>query len=108
MNNVRRVLVVGGGLTAATAFARRGVEVLLIERRPAFDVPDVGLGRPMRCVHDALGVLPEILASGFVYDRMFIFDENRELIVEHKFCSATTRCRTPRRASPPATASSTT
>jgi 2-polyprenyl-6-methoxyphenol hydroxylase-like FAD-dependent oxidoreductase len=34
---VRRVLVAGGGvggLTAATAFAQRGVEVLLIERRP--------------------------------------------------------------------------
>ena len=45
MNDIRRVLVVGGGvggLTAATAFAQRGVEVLLIERRPAFDVPGVG------------------------------------------------------------------
>ena len=44
MNDIRRVLVVGGGvggLTAATAFARRGVEVVLIERRPAFDVPGV-------------------------------------------------------------------
>jgi len=90
MNNIRRVLVVGGGvggLTAAAAFAQRGVEVLLIERRPAFDVPGVGLGQPANAlrVYDALGVLPEILASGFAYDRMFIFDQNRELIVEHKF-----------------------
>src|SRR5579863_775666 len=90
MNEVRRVLVVGGGvggLTAATAFAQRGVEVLLIERRPAFDVPGVGLGQPANAlrVYDALGVLPELLASGFSYDRMFIFDPNRELIVEHKF-----------------------
>jgi 2-polyprenyl-6-methoxyphenol hydroxylase-like FAD-dependent oxidoreductase len=84
------VLVVGGGvggLTAAASFARRGVEVLLIERRPAFDVPGVGLGQPANAlrVYDALGLLPDILASGFAYDRMSIFDPNRELIVEHKF-----------------------
>lgn len=90
MNDIRRVLVVGGGvggLTAATAFAQRGVEVLLIERRPSFDVPGVGLGQPANAlrVYDALGLLPEILASGFAYDRMWIFDHNRELIVEHKF-----------------------
>jgi 2-polyprenyl-6-methoxyphenol hydroxylase-like FAD-dependent oxidoreductase len=90
MNDIRRVLVVGGGvggLTAATTFARRGVEVLLIERRPAFDVPGVGLGQPANAlrVYDALGLLPEILTSGFAYDRMFIFDNKRVLIVEHKF-----------------------
>ena len=90
MNDIRRVLVVGGGvggLTAATAFARRGVEVVLIEPRPAFDVPGVGLGQPANAlrVYDALGLLPEILASGFAYDRMSIFDPTRELIVEHKF-----------------------
>jgi len=90
MSDIRRVLVVGGGvggLTAATSFARRGVEVVLIERRPAFDVPGVGLGQPANAlrVYDALGLLPEILASGFAYDRMYIFDQNREPIVEHKF-----------------------
>jgi 2-polyprenyl-6-methoxyphenol hydroxylase-like FAD-dependent oxidoreductase len=90
MSDIRRVLIIGGGvggLTAATAFARRGVEVVLIERRPAFDVPGVGLGQPANAlrVYDALGVLPEILASGFNYDRMYIFDFKRELIVEHKF-----------------------
>jgi 2-polyprenyl-6-methoxyphenol hydroxylase-like FAD-dependent oxidoreductase len=90
MNDIRRVLVVGGGvggLTAATAFAQRGVEALLIERRPSFEVPGVGLGQPANAlrVYDALGLLPEILASGFAYDRMWIFDHNRELIVEHKF-----------------------
>ncbi len=90
MSDIRRVLIVGGGvggLTAASAFARRGVEVVLIERRPTFDVPGVGLGQPANAlrVYDALGVLPEILASGFNYDRMYIFDAKRELIVEHKF-----------------------
>ena len=90
MNKIRRVLVVGGGvggLTAATAFAQRGAEVVLIERRPAFDVPGVGLGQPANAlrIYDALGVLEPILAIGFVYDHMCIFDSNRELIARHKF-----------------------
>jgi 2-polyprenyl-6-methoxyphenol hydroxylase-like FAD-dependent oxidoreductase len=90
MSKIRRALVVGGGvggLTAATAFAQRGVEVVLIERRPAFDVAGVGLGQPANAlrIYDALGVLPEILSTGFIYDHMYIFDPNRELIVDHKF-----------------------
>jgi 2-polyprenyl-6-methoxyphenol hydroxylase-like FAD-dependent oxidoreductase len=90
MGHVGRALVVGGGiggLTAATAFAQRGVEVVLIERRAGFDVPGVGLGQPANAlrIYAALGVLSEILASGFSYDRMYIFDRDRELIIEHKF-----------------------
>jgi 2-polyprenyl-6-methoxyphenol hydroxylase-like FAD-dependent oxidoreductase len=90
MSKIRRVLVVGGGvggLTAATAFAQRGVEVVLIERRSAFHVPGVGLGQPANAlrIYDALGVLEAILATGFMYDHMCIFDPNRELIVRHKF-----------------------
>ena len=90
MSDIRRVLVVGGGvggLTAATSFAQRGVEVVLIERRAAFDVPGVGLGQPANAlrVYDALGVLQEILAAGFSYDRMRIFDPDRQLIAEHRF-----------------------
>ncbi len=90
MADIRRVLVVGGGvggLTASAFFARRGVEVVLVERRPAFDIPGVGLGQPANAlrVYDALGVLEEILAIGFSYDRMYLFDPGRRLIVEHKF-----------------------
>jgi len=90
VTDIRRVLIVGGGvggLTAATAFAQRGVEVFLIERRPAFDVAGVGLGQPANAlrVYDALGLLPDILASGFAYHRMWIFDHDRHPIVEHKF-----------------------
>src|SRR6202050_3798844 len=90
MSDIRHVLVIGGGvggLTAATAFAQHGVECVLIERRPTFEVPGIGLGQPANAlrVYDALGVLPEILTTGFSYDRMCIFDANRELIVEHKF-----------------------
>jgi 2-polyprenyl-6-methoxyphenol hydroxylase-like FAD-dependent oxidoreductase len=90
MSKIRRVLVVGGGvggLTAATAFAQRGIEAVLIERRPVFDVPGVGLGQPANAlrIYDALGVLEPILAAGFAYDHMCIFDPNRELIVRHQF-----------------------
>ena len=90
MSNVRRVLIVGGGvggLTAAIAFARGGCEVVLIERATAFDVPGVGLGQPANAlrVYDALGVLADILDSGFIYDRMSIYGPDRDLIVEHKF-----------------------
>ena len=50
-------------------------------------MPGVGLGQPANAlrIYDALGVLPEILASGFSYDHMCIFDPNRELIVRHTF-----------------------
>ena len=90
MSEIQRVLVVGGGvggLTSATAFAQRGVEVVLIERRATFDLPGIGLGQPANAlrVYDALGILPQILSAGFVYDNMCIFDPNRELIVHHKF-----------------------
>jgi 2-polyprenyl-6-methoxyphenol hydroxylase-like FAD-dependent oxidoreductase len=90
MSDIRRVLIVGGGvggLTAATAFGQRGVEVVLIEKRPAFDVPGVGLGQPANAlrVYGALGVLPEILQTGFIYDHMSIFDPQRKLIVRHAF-----------------------
>ena len=90
MGDIRRILVVGGGvggLTTAASFARRGVEVVLIERRPAFDIPGVGLGQPANAlrVYDALGLLDQILATGFSYDRMWLFDPARRPIVEHKF-----------------------
>jgi 2-polyprenyl-6-methoxyphenol hydroxylase-like FAD-dependent oxidoreductase len=90
VGDIRRILVIGGGvggLTAAATFARRGVEVVLIERRPAFDIPGVGLGQPANAlrVYETLGVLDEILATGFSYDRMYLFDPQRRLIVEHKF-----------------------
>jgi 2-polyprenyl-6-methoxyphenol hydroxylase-like FAD-dependent oxidoreductase len=90
MSRIRRVLVIGGGvggLTAAASLAMRGVAVTLIERRPAFDIPGVGLGQPANAlrVYRALGVLEEILASGYIYDHMSLFDPARNLLVEHKF-----------------------
>ncbi|MDB5605000.1 MAG: 2-polyprenyl-6-methoxyphenol hydroxylase [Bradyrhizobium sp.] len=90
MNDMKRVLVVGGGvggLSAAIFFARRGVEVTLIERRPNFDVPGVGLGQPANAlrVYDALGVLDQVLERGYIYDHMSIYDADHRLIAHHKF-----------------------
>jgi 2-polyprenyl-6-methoxyphenol hydroxylase-like FAD-dependent oxidoreductase len=90
MTDIRRVLVVGagvGGLSAALAFIQRGAAVTLIERRTDFDIPGVGLGQPANAlrVYDALGVLEEILAHGYVYDHMTIYDAQRRLIARHKF-----------------------
>src|SRR3954453_6912244 len=61
--------------------------ITLFERRPAFDIPGVGLGQPANAlrVYDTLGVLEEVLATGFSYDRMWLFDAQRRPIVEHKF-----------------------
>lgn len=90
MREIKRVIVAGGGvggLTAAIAFAQRGAQVRLIEKRPDFDVPGVGLGQPANAlrVYDALGVLDEVIDHGFIYDHMAIFDAQRRLIAHHKF-----------------------
>jgi 2-polyprenyl-6-methoxyphenol hydroxylase-like FAD-dependent oxidoreductase len=68
-------------------FAHRGVADTLIEKRPDFDVPGVGLGQPANAlrVYDALGVLDEILDVGYVYDHMTICDAGRRVIAPHKF-----------------------
>lgn len=90
MHNVEKVLVVGGGvggLTAATALAQRGHDVVLVERQPAFNVPGVGLGQPANAlrVYDNLGVLNDVLDAGFVYKQMHVFDYERKLIHDHTF-----------------------
>lgn len=90
MSKVKNALVVGGGmggLAAAIALAQRGVDVALIEQRPAFNAPGVGLGQPANAlrVYRALGVLDQVLSAGFIYDHMTIYDADRVLIAEHKF-----------------------
>lgn len=90
MTAVRNCLVVGGGvggLSAAIAFAQRGVEVTLIEKRPDFNVPGVGLGQPACAlrVYDRLGVLPPILDIGVHYGHMDVFDPDYNLIMHHDF-----------------------
>lgn len=90
MGSVQRVLVVGGGvggLAAANALSQRGIETILVERLHDFALPGVGLGQPANAlrVYDSLGVLDEVLESGFIYRAMRYFDQDRQLIAEHKF-----------------------
>lgn len=90
MGGVQRVLVIGGGvggLATANALAQRGIEAVLVERQPDFSLTGVGLGQPanaLRAYRD-LGVLDEVLKEGFVYRSMRYFDQDRQLIAEHKF-----------------------
>jgi 2-polyprenyl-6-methoxyphenol hydroxylase-like FAD-dependent oxidoreductase len=90
MSKIRNVLVVGGGiggLAAAIAFSRRGVNVTLIEKRPDFNILGVGLGQPANAlrIYDKFGLFEEILDTGFTFDTLTFFDAQRRLIAEHKF-----------------------
>lgn len=65
-----RVLIQGGGiggLIAATALAKRGVAVDVVEQRPAGSVLGVGLIQPANAlrVMAEIGVLDECLAAGY-------------------------------------------
>lgn len=87
---LKRVLVIGagvGGLVAANAFAARGTEVVVVERRTAFDPAGLGLGQPANAlrVYRRLGVLDEILEAGFSYDSMLLADADRGRCVTHEF-----------------------
>jgi 2-polyprenyl-6-methoxyphenol hydroxylase-like FAD-dependent oxidoreductase len=68
-----RVLIQGGGiggLIAAAALAQRGVDVDVVERRPAASVLGVGLIQPPNAlrVMAEIGVLDDCLAAGYQAD----------------------------------------
>ncbi|HWU12322.1 MAG TPA: FAD-dependent monooxygenase [Streptomyces sp.] len=72
MTSVSRVLVQGGGiggLVAATALARRGVHVDVVEHRPPGSVLGVGLNQPGNAlgVMEEIGVLDECLRAGYQF-----------------------------------------
>lgn len=84
---MRRALVVGagiGGLGAGAALAQRGIETELVELRSDSSVYGVGINQPANSLRAlrALGVLDEILAVGFEYDRMEFRDFKGNPIVE--------------------------
>ncbi len=88
--SAERALVIGGGiggLAAATALAQRGVEVEAVERHDAFAVPGVGLGQPANALRAlaSLGVLEEIVAAGFRFDRLRVHGPEGEVVVDHRF-----------------------
>lgn len=81
-----RVLVVGagiGGLGAAIALRQRGIDVDLVEVKPAFSVYGVGINQPgnsLRALR-SLGVLEQIIAVGYPYDGTDFYDGDGEHIV---------------------------
>ncbi len=76
---VKKVLIVGGGiggLTAATAFARRGIAVEVVEIKPAHAVHGVGIiqpGNALRALR-SLDLLDPCLEAGFQVDDYVYFD----------------------------------
>ena len=87
MANVEKVLIVGagiGGLAAGALFGQRGAEVEIVEIKPEANVYGVGINQPgnsLRALRE-IGVLPEILAVGFEFDRWIFHDYRGELIVD--------------------------
>jgi 2-polyprenyl-6-methoxyphenol hydroxylase-like FAD-dependent oxidoreductase len=84
---VNRVLVQGGGvggLVAAIALAHRGVEVDVVERRPAGSVLGVGLNQPSNAlrVMSEIGVLDDCLLAGYQWDELRMIGPDGAVLAE--------------------------
>lgn len=87
MAKVERALIVGagiGGLAAYTALAQAGIEADVVERTPEVDVYGVGICQPANSLRvlKRLGVLEEILDTGWAFDNWLFFDHRENLVVE--------------------------
>ena len=83
---VQRVLVSGGGisgLVVAAMLAERGVHVDVIEARPDLTVVGIGISVPNNALRmlNAVGVLDEVVAAGYVFDVYEMCDSSGESIV---------------------------
>ena len=84
---VERVLVVGagiGGLAAAAALGRRGVQVDVVDIKPENAVLGVGLSQPGNALRAlrGLGVYDEVAAVGFAWDTRYFRDSQGALRAE--------------------------
>lgn len=87
MAKVERALIVGagiGGLAAYTSLAQAGIEADVIERADGVDVYGVGICQPANSLRvlKRLGVLEEILDTGWSFDNWLFFDHKENLVVE--------------------------
>jgi 2-polyprenyl-6-methoxyphenol hydroxylase-like FAD-dependent oxidoreductase len=87
MAKVERALIVGagiGGLAAYTSLARAGIEADVIERTDDVDVYGVGICQPANSLRilKRLGVLEEILDTGWAFDDWLFFDHRENLVCE--------------------------
>ena len=86
MSDIRKVLIVGGGiggLGAGAALANRGVEVEIVEIKPEPNVYGVGINQPANSLRalNALGVLDEVREVGFEFDCTKFHDHCGNLVV---------------------------
>jgi 2-polyprenyl-6-methoxyphenol hydroxylase-like FAD-dependent oxidoreductase len=87
MAKVERALIVGagiGGLAAYTSLAQAGIAADVIERSDEVDVYGVGIVQPANSLRvlKRLGVLEEILDTGWAFDNWLFYDHKGNLVVE--------------------------
>jgi 2-polyprenyl-6-methoxyphenol hydroxylase-like FAD-dependent oxidoreductase len=87
MAKVEGALIVGagiGGLAAYTALAQAGIAADVIERTDDVDVYGVGICQPANSLRvlKRLGVLEEILDTGWAFDNWLFYDHKGNLVVE--------------------------
>ncbi|MGR3811796.1 FAD-dependent monooxygenase [Jiulongibacter sp. NS-SX5] len=75
MNDLKKILIVGGGIggqTAAIGLAQKGFDVEIVELQQAFDVYGVGIIQQANALRalDAIGVADETLKRGYPYDKI--------------------------------------
>jgi 2-polyprenyl-6-methoxyphenol hydroxylase-like FAD-dependent oxidoreductase len=83
--SARRILVIGGvigGLTAATALARKGFAVTVIERSDGTGVEGVGISQQANVVRALAGLelAQDYLEAGFAYGAVEIYAPNGALV----------------------------
>lgn len=87
MTAIRTALIVGGGiggLTAAIALRRQGIDVDLIEIEPQMTVYGVGIIQPNNTLRalDQIGIAKACVDAGAAYPGWRIFDEVGNLLME--------------------------
>ncbi len=90
MPAVRKVLVVGGGiggLSAAIALRKRGVEVDVVEINPRWDVYGVGIIQPSNQIRAlaAIGLGKKCVEQGYPFEGSRFFDSQGNLLADVPF-----------------------
>ncbi|ABG05178.1 monooxygenase, FAD-binding protein [Rubrobacter xylanophilus DSM 9941] len=90
MPAVRKVLVVGGGiggLSAAIALRKRGVEVDVVEVNPKWDVYGVGIIQPANQIRAlaAIGLGERCVQEGYPFEGSRFFDSQGNLLADVPF-----------------------
>lgn len=86
MQDLKKVLIVGGGiggLCAAIAFRRRGVEVDLVELKTEWTTYGVGIIQQSNVVREMshLGVLDDYLGASFPFEDVVVYDlEGQQMV----------------------------